>query len=33
MDMLRSLDPDNLTPREALERLYELRKALDDGAG
>jgi DNA mismatch repair protein MutS len=33
MEMLRSLDPDNLTPREALERLYQLRKALDDGAG
>jgi len=33
MDMLRSLDPDNLTPREALERLYELRKALDEDDG
>jgi DNA mismatch repair protein MutS len=27
---LRELDPDALTPREALELLYQLRRALDD---
>jgi len=26
---LAAIDPDGLTPREALQRLYELRKALD----
>jgi DNA mismatch repair protein MutS len=33
LEMLRSLNPDDLTPREALERLYELRKALDEEDG
>jgi len=27
--LLAAIDPDGLTPREALQRLYELRKALD----
>ena len=27
---LRELDPDTLTPREALELLYELRRRLDE---
>jgi hypothetical protein len=26
---LAAIDPDGLTPREALQRLYELRRALD----
>jgi len=27
---LRELDPDTLTPKEALELLYQLRKQLDE---
>jgi DNA mismatch repair protein MutS len=30
LDMLGSLAPDDLSPREALDRLYELKRALDD---
>ncbi len=30
LDMLRALMPDDLSPREALERLYALRRALDE---
>jgi DNA mismatch repair protein MutS len=26
LDLLESIDPDSLTPREALERLYELKR-------
>jgi hypothetical protein len=29
IDALRALNPDSLSPREALEQLYELRKKLD----
>jgi len=29
--MLRALDPDRLSPREALDLLYRLREALDAG--
>ena len=29
IDALRALNPDSLSPREALEQLYELRKRLD----
>ena len=28
---LRAIDPDELSPREALDALYELRRLLDDG--
>jgi hypothetical protein len=29
VEALRALNPDSLSPREALEQLYELRKKLD----
>jgi len=29
LDLLRAMDPDDLSPREALEKLYELKKHLD----
>ncbi|HFD15790.1 MAG TPA: DNA mismatch repair protein MutS, partial [Rhodospirillales bacterium] len=31
LQRLRALDPDTLSPREALDRLYELRRLLDGG--
>jgi DNA mismatch repair protein MutS len=30
VDTLRSLDPDSMTPREALDALYRLRQKLDE---
>ena len=30
LELLRSIDPDALTPREALELLYQLRQKLDE---
>ena len=30
LDTLRELEPDNLSPREALERLYQIKRLLDD---
>jgi hypothetical protein len=30
LDRLRDLDPDALTPKEALELLYRLRRQLDE---
>ena len=31
-ERLESLDPDSLTPREALEALYAIQNALDNSA-
>jgi DNA mismatch repair protein MutS len=31
LDLLASIDPDNLSPKEALEKLYELKKATGSG--
>jgi len=33
LEMLRALEPDDLSPREALERLYELKRKLGDPDG
>jgi hypothetical protein len=30
LDNLRQLDPDELTPRQALEQLYRLKQQLDE---
>jgi hypothetical protein len=32
VDRLRTLEPDGLTPREALDLLYELRRAARSGS-
>ncbi|MDB5904739.1 MAG: hypothetical protein JWM26_3617, partial [Betaproteobacteria bacterium] len=29
-DLVRAIDPDSMTPREALEALYRLRQKLDE---
>jgi DNA mismatch repair protein MutS len=30
VDLVRAIDPDSMTPREALEALYRLRQKLDE---